>query len=355
LLAQPSALRYDPRPAGRQIAREAVASYYRERKLAVDARDVFLTASTSEAYSCLFKLLADPGDRVVVPRPGYPLFDHLAQFESLGIDSYPLRYDGSWHVDLAPLRRSVTPRTRALVSVNPNNPTGSFLTEEEWEAMAAMAREHSLGLILDEVFSDFNLKGGDPAGLQGDRRTAGVMGVVVTSAAGRQECLNFVLSGFSKVLCLPQMKLGWIVVQGPEPERAQARARLELIADTFLSVNTPVQLAAGDWLRHRRAIRLQVLERLAGNLRSLNAHLEGSACCVLDVQGGWYAVVQVPRTRSEEEWVLTLLEHDHVRVHPGYFFDFESEAYLVLSLLCEPSIFEEGVRRLVRRVEQSGQ
>ncbi|MBI4455481.1 MAG: pyridoxal phosphate-dependent aminotransferase [Acidobacteria bacterium] len=350
-LTDASSLQYHPAPAGLSQARSAVAAYYAEKKQRVNAENIFLAASTSEAYSWLFKLLADPGDRVTVPRPSYPLLDHLAALESVILDRYLLRYDGAWHVDLADLERSITEATRAVVYVNPNNPTGSFLTEPEWARLSEICNRHSLALIIDEVFSDFSLDGS--AGFSRDaihHVSTSHLHTSVQTVAGRHDCLNFVLSGFSKVLCLPQMKLGWIVVQGPEEQRLEACSRLEFIADTFLSVNTPVQTVAATWLGDRRQMQAQVLERISRNLSFLRDQVRNSPCCALNVEGGWYAILQVPQTRTEEEWVLTLLEKDNVQSHPGYFFDFEREAFLIVSLLPEPSVFEPAVQRLVRRV-----
>ncbi|MBI2821088.1 MAG: pyridoxal phosphate-dependent aminotransferase [Acidobacteria bacterium] len=344
-LAGDASLQYRPDPAGLPEARAAVVAYYAERERRASVDSIFLTASTSEGYCWLFKLLADPGERVLVPRPSYPLFDYLAALEAVGVDRYPLRYDGCWHLDLAALERAVIPATRAVVCVSPNNPTGSFLKEAEWERLCGICNRNSLALIIDEVFSDFPLQPPgerDPA----NRR--------VQCAVGRHDCLNFVLNGISKALCLPQIKLGWIVVQGPERVRRQAHQRLELIADTFLSVNTPAQNAVGRWLAASQLLQAQVRKRLGRNLALLRARTDDSPCRVLDVEGGWYAVVQVPQTLSEEEWVLSLLEQDDVLIHPGYFFDFEREAFLVASLLSEPAMFDAAIERLVRRVATGG-
>ena len=311
-------LRYDPSPRGLASAREAVAGYYAARGREISPEQILLTASTSEAYSYLFKLLADPGDEILAPRPSYPLFEFLAALESVRVRQYPLRYDGSWHIDFAAIQ--ITPRTRAIVVVNPNNPTGSFLKSDEWSRLEALG----LPILSDEVFSDYAF----------DR-----------AAAPSHRALIFSMSGLSKIAGLPQMKLGWIAAEGPSHEAALER--LELIADTYLSVSTPVQIALPKLLQASSAMCGQIRERTRANLRHLRAVAQGSALEVLKVEGGWYAVAQVPRTRSEEEWALHLLSDRDVLVQPGFFFDFESEAFLVLSLLTPGDVFEEGVRRIL--------
>jgi hypothetical protein len=330
-LADPAALRYDPDPRGLASAREAVSQYYRTRGVEVSASRILLTASTSEAYSYLFKLLANPGDEVLVPRPSYPLFEFLAGLESVVVGQYPLRYDGMWHVDFEALERTVSERTRAVVVVNPNNPTGSFVKRDEVERLEHFAASRGLAIFSDEVFADYGF--GDDAAR-------------VTTLAGARTALSFSMSGLSKIAGLPQMKLGWIVASGPEHERALDR--LEWIADTFLSVSTPVQLALTRLLDAGQGICAQIRERTAANLASLRARALGSAANVLAVEGGWYAILQVPRTRSEEQWAIELLRDHDVLVQPGFFYDFESEAFWVLSLLTETGVFEEGVKRILR-------
>lgn len=325
-LADPNALRYDPSPRGMAAAREAVSRYYAQHGHDVPVSRILLTASTSEAYGYLFKLLCDPGDEVLAPRPSYPLFEFLAGLEGVTIRQYPLRYDGAWHVDFDALDRAVTPRTRAVVVVNPNNPTGSFLKREEAARLEQFAARNDLAILSDEVFSDYGFEP-DPA------RAA--------TLAGNTRALTFSMSGLSKIAGLPQMKLGWMVASGPEHEAALER--LEWIADTYLSVSTPVQLALPKLLEMPPPIR----ERTAANLSALRGRVEGSAVNVLNVEGGWYAILQVPRTRSEEEWVLGLLRDADVLVQPGFFYDFEMEAFLVVSLLTEPEVFEEGARRVI--------
>ncbi len=334
VLADARSLRYEPSPTGVAEARSAVSSYYAARGASVAVDRVVLTASTSEAYGYVFKLLADPGDEVLVPRPSYPLFEFLARLESVRAVDYPLVYDGSWRIDFAALEAALTPRTRAVVVVNPNNPTGSFLKTGERDRLIALAAARGLAIVSDEVFSDYAFAP-DP-----ER---------VRTMAGIDGALTFSLSGLSKTAGLPQMKLGWIVTSGPEELRTAALARLELIADTYLSAAAPAQYGAARLMAAGGRVREQISARTRRNLDWLRGAVAGSALSVLAVEGGWYATLEVPRTRSEEEWTLELLERDGVLVQPGFFFDFESEAFLVLSLLTAPDVFCEGVGRVVAR------
>ena len=329
-----SMLQYDPQPFGMMSAREAVAEYYGGQ---VAADRIVLTASTSEAYSYLFKLLANPGDEILVPRPSYPLFEFLAKLESVRIVQYPLFYDHGWHVDMAALRSAITQASRAIVVVNPNNPTGSYLKTHELEEMAAIAESRGLAIISDEVFADYALSD-DP------RR--------VTTLAHLERGLVFSLSGLSKTVGLPQMKLGWMVVSGSDGDRRAALERLEFIADSYLSVGAPVQAAVRALLAPRRAIQDQIRTRVASNLDAIRARA-ASELRILDVEGGWYAIVQPPRVETEEGWVLGLLEHENVLVQPGFFYDFDSEPYLVLSLLTDAPAFTEGLGRLLRFVRSA--
>lgn len=319
-LGDPRALSYNPAARGLDSAREAVSRYYGG---AISPSRILLTASTSEAYSQLFKLLADPADEVLVPRPSYPLFEFLAQLDSVQVRQYPLRYDGSWHIDFGALEHAITNRTRAIVVVNPNNPTGSFLKKTELERLESLG----LPLIADEVFSGYGF-GDDP--------------MRVRSLAGDRRVLTFSMSGLSKIAGLPQMKLGWIVASGPAHETALDR--LELIADTYLSVATPVQIALPALLHS--TIGDQIRRRTAANLQLLRSRIAGSAIHMLNLEGGWYATLQVPRIRSEEEWSLHLLEKHDVLVQPGFFFDFETEAFLIVSLLTPPAVFERAIARI---------
>ena len=332
----PRAIDYQPAPAGSLDAREAVAAYYAARGCPVEATRILLTASTSEAYAYLFKLLANAGDNVLAPRPSYPLFDYLANMESLEVRQYPLVYQGGWAIDLEGLGAAITERTRAVVVVHPNNPTGSFVKRAELDALAGLCRERSLALISDEVFSDY-------AFAPDHNRAA--------SLAGVTDCLAFSMSGLSKIAGLPQMKLGWIVVSGPTALRTEAFEKLEWIADTYLSVSTPVQCAAGALLEAGEQVQMQIRERCATHLSVAREALAGSAANILAVEGGWYITVQVPRVRSEEEWSLELLAREDVLVQPGFFYDFPSEAYLVVSLLTAPGIFREGIARLRRQFD----
>ena len=311
-LSSPGALAYDPHPAGLMRAREAVSAYYDG---AVTPDRILLTASTSEAYGFLFKLLADPGDEVLVPRPSYPLFEFLAELESVRVVQYPLVYDHGWMIDFHALLEVVSPRTRAIVVVNPNNPTGSYLKSGEFQQLMQIG----LPVIADEVFIDYSF--GEPY--------------------PRAQC-TFTVSGLSKISGLPQMKLGWVVVS-----ESEAYSRLELIADTYLSVSTPIQCAAPALLDVRHTIQAQIRERTAANLAWLRGRVRGSAFSLLEVEGGWYAALQAPRTRTEEEWVLQALGELDVLIQPGFFYDFDREAFLVLSLLTPEPAFREGTERLL--------
>jgi hypothetical protein len=325
-LADPRALTYQPAAAGLPSARAAVSEYYSGR---IDPGRVLLTASTSEAYAFVFKLLADPGDEVLVPRPSYPLFDFLAALDGVRVVQYPLVYHNGWTIDFDALARSITPRTRAIVLVNPNNPTGSFLKQSELGPLIALASQHRLALISDEVFSDYAIRA--------DAR-------FVRSLVDVTEVPTFCLSGLSKVSGLPQLKLGWIVTG------EQAFERLELIADTYLSVSAPVQLAAPVLLGLRTQLQHQIIARVRANRAFLVSQIGlRSPWRLLETEGGWYAILEAPRIQSEEEWVLSLLASDGVLVQPGFFFDFEREAFLVLSLLTSETIFQEGVRRILAR------
>jgi len=334
LLSQPGNARYEPDPFGMPRAREAVAGYYGERGVGIDPAQVLLTASTSEGYAWLFKLLCDPGDEVLVPAPSYPLFEFLAGLEAVHVAGYPLRYDGEWHLDVAELATRVTPRTRALVVVSPNNPTGSYLKRSERAGLGALCREHDLALVSDEVFADYELVADDTR---------------ATSVLEEPQSLVFALSGLSKVAALPQLKLGWLVVGGPAHLRDAALLRLEIIADSYLSVGTPPQRALAALLARRAPVQRAIRERVRANLEVLRGQQSPQAPWqVLRVEGGWSAVLRIPRSRSEQEWVVGLAEEQGVVVHPGFFFDFPGEGFLALSLIVEPRVFREGTRRLAR-------
>ena len=357
-LAQEGALLYEPAPRGLLRARAAVAGYYAERSLCVDPEHLCLTASTSEAYAYLFKLLCDQGDNVLAPQPSYPLFDFLAALEGVELRHYALEYQHprGWAIDFDSLQQALTPQTRAVLLVNPNNPTGSFVKADEVAELNRLCQQRGLALIVDEVFGDYVLpcstgSGSDPVLPMSSKlesqvatapRTAPLSSLVENDAA-----LTFVLSGFSKILALPQMKLGWIVTNGPAMLRNEAEERLELIADTFLSVGAPVQHAAAQWLQLRAGLQQQITARTAANWQWLAALVAGTPCRLLTLEGGWYATLEVPRHVAEEELILRLLAEDDVLVHPGYFFDFPREGYLVLSLLTPAEVFRVGVQRVL--------
>lgn len=333
-LASPAGLAYAPEPLGLRSAREAVVEDFSRRGLHVAADEVVLTASTSEAYAWLFKLLCDPGDVVLVPRPSYPLFDHLTALESVVARPYRLEWHGTWRMDIDQIARAIDDRTRAVLVVSPNNPTGSWLHRDDLAALETLCAARGVMIVGDEVFADYPL---DPAPWRAD----------VITAPGAVTCS---LGGLSKSVGLPQVKLGWIAFAGPPPSVRPLLQAMELIADTYLSVSTPTQLALPALLREGVAIREQIATRVARNLHALRAAARTSPeVSVLPVEGGWSAVIQVPSYRSEENLVVELLTRDHVLVHPGYFFDFEREAFLVLSLLPEPQVFEPAVRRVLAR------
>ncbi len=329
-----SARQYDPDPRGMLAAREAVCGYYIDQGGHIRAEQIVLTTSTSEGYSWLFRLLCDPGDEVLIAQPSYPLFDLLATMDDVRLVPYPLLYDpgGShgWSLDLHTLRQRITPRTRAVIVVHPNNPTGHFTSAAERAALAAFCREHRLALIVDEVFLDYPQPGHEAAAL--------------SFAEGEQGALTFVLSGLSKIAALPQMKASWIVCLGPADARTEAMRRLEIIADTFLSMNAPVQHALPGWLRGRHAIQRQVRERVQRNLRSLDAALAAQhAITRLASEGGWYATLRTPASVTGEELAIRLLEKAGVAVHPGAFFGFAEQNRIVVSLLPEPEAFAAGI------------
>jgi alanine-synthesizing transaminase len=338
-LATPAALRYEPSPAGLPAAREAVAGWHAGRGRAVDPERLLLTSSTSEAYSWIFKLLCEPGDEILAPQPSYPLFEFLAGLELVRIRGYPLHYQDGWWMDLDRLEATITERTRAVVVVHPNNPTGSFVKRSEAARLIDLCERHRLAIVSDEVFSEYAF-------------TADAVRYPTFCECG--DALAFSLSGLSKIAGLPQMKLGWMAVSGPLALRAQAIERLELIADTYLSVSTPIQHAAEGLLRAGDTVCREILERVKANHADLKTALAAApAAKLLHIEGGWYAVVQVPRVQSEEEWVLGLLDRRGVLVQPGFFYDFPGEAFLVLSLLTEPSIFREGAQRLAAHIDGS--
>ncbi|MFA5256644.1 MAG: pyridoxal phosphate-dependent aminotransferase [Opitutales bacterium] len=326
-------LDYSPDPWGLLSAREEVCRYYAARGAAVDPRRVMLTASTSDAYNYIFRLLCDPGDEVLAPAPSYPLFSFLADVNDVVLRPYALLYDGVWRLDREAFKDSLSGRTKAVVVVGPNNPTGSFMRAADMDFMRSAARERGLAIICDEVFGDYALDAAPDA---------------VRSLAGDSDVLTFVLSGLSKILAMPQMKLAWMLVQGEGTLAEAACRRLEIIADTFLSVNTPVQLAFGAWMEKRELVQRPLMDRLRGNMDALRRMLEGQwGLEALRVEGGWYAVLRMEGVLGEERFCLGLLDECGVAVHPGYFYDFASGAHLVLSLLTPPEAWTEGLSRLV--------
>ena len=336
-LADCRGLTYAPQPFGLTAARQAVAGDYQRRGIVIAPDRVALTASTSEAYSLLFKLLAAPGDEILVPRPSYPLFEHLTALDGVVARPYDLEYNGVWSIDFSSVERALGPRTRAVLVVNPNNPTGSFSSQAELDRLATCCARLDLALIADEVFADYELEPGAAGG--------------AAPVLSRDDVLVFALGGLSKSIGLPQVKLGWIAVSGPDRVVHEALQRLEVICDTYLSVSTPVQLAAADLFDRGRAIRAQITARITANYRQLKAQAADlPACRVLTAAGGWSAIIQVPTFRSEEDLVIDLVSHSGVVAHPGYFFDFPRESFLILSLLPQEPLFADGVGRLLTQV-----
>jgi alanine-synthesizing transaminase len=330
----PAIARYQPSPRGLPAARAAVAGDFARRGVAVDPERIFITASSSESYGLLFKLLADPGQAVLVPEPSYPLFDYLARLEGLEPRPYRLAFDGRWHIDFSTVTMD---GAAALVVVSPNNPTGSYLAESDWDRLGDLAARAGVALIADEVFADFPLA--PPAD------------AVTASAARPGPALAFSLGGLSKACGLPQMKLGWIAASGPDALVRPALANLELVADTYLSAGTPVQVALPRLLQIGAEIRAAILDRLRRNRRALADRLgPDSPCTLLPTEAGWSAILRVPETQSDEEWSLRLLGQAGVLVQPGYFFDLRLGATLVVSLLTAPADFDQGIDCLLATV-----
>jgi aspartate/methionine/tyrosine aminotransferase len=338
-LSDPRGLVYAPQPFGLPDAREAVAADFARRGLVVAADDIALTASTSEAYSLVFKVLCDAGDEVLVPRPSYPLFEHLTRLDLVVAVPYDLEYQAAWTLDLASLERGVTSRTRAILLVNPNNPTGNFTAPNQLEQVVDLAAARNLAIVSDEVFADYAFE---------------PRGATTPSLTERTNALAFTLGGLSKTIGLPQAKLGWIALGGPSAAVREARSRVELACDTYLSVSTSVQTAVSELLRRGATVRRQIQERVRINYAALRSAVGRTPSCeLLHAEGGWYAVVRVPSLVSEENLVLSLLTEDRVLVHPGYFFDFPHETFLVLSLLPPEAVFTDGVARILQRFAHS--
>ena len=341
-LAHPRGLVYEPAPFGLPGARRAVAGEYARRGVSIDPGRIVLAASTSDAYSLLFKLLADGGDEIVVPRPSYPLFDHLTRLDGVTAVPYDLEYHDGWTVDLAGLERALTPRTRAVLIVNPNNPTGSFVKRDELVRLKRICGAAGIAIVADEVFADYELQPG----------AAAAAGPVIDSNPGGTDPLIVSLGGLSKSAGLPQIKLGWMVLGGPDAVVGPALERLEFVCDAYLSVSTPVQAAAAELIARSAPIRAQIQGRTAANYRRLLSQAAAvPACGVLRADGGWYGVLQVPSLEPEEDLVVALVEQAGVLAHPGYFFDFPRESFLIVSLLPPESVFADGVDRVLQHIE----
>ncbi|HET6957641.1 MAG TPA: pyridoxal phosphate-dependent aminotransferase [Vicinamibacterales bacterium] len=336
-LGRSTGLDYKPAPLGSVEARRAIAADYARQGIPVSPDRIVLTASTSDGYSLLFKLLGDAGDEVLVPRPSYPLFDYLTRLDLLVTRYYDLEIDGSWSIDFASVERAITPRTRAVLLVSPNNPTGSFISAADLDRLAAICAARNIAIVADEVFADYELEPG----------AAGRAGRVTR----REDVLSFALGGLSKSVGLPQVKLGWMVVGGSDVLVSAALERLELVCDTYLAVSTPAQLAAAELLERGAIVRSQIRARIASNYQALRAAAAGvPSCCVVPGEGGWYAVLRVPSLEPEEDLVVRLVT-DGVLTHPGYFFDFPRESYLIVSLLPSESEFRDGVMRVLRHFD----
>jgi len=335
-LASPRSMEYDPQPKGLPAARAAVADYYQTGHgiHRLDPERLILTTSTSEGYSFVFRLLCNPGDELLVPKPSYPLFEFLADLQDVKLVPYPLIYDHGWQMDFPSLQKAVTGRTRGVVVVHPNNPTGSFVNQQERESLNRFCCEHEIAVIADEVFLDY----------AHDRAAHETFAV-------NPDVLTFTLSGVSKVSALPQMKVAWIVTSGPAAEVEAGQSRLEVIADTYLSMNAPIQWATPVLLGQRKGVQEQLLNRVLANLKELDRQLVAQkACQRLTAEGGWYAVLRIPVTQTDEEFAVDLLRRKSVLVHPGHFYDFPTDGYLVLSLITQTEDFAEGVHQILEMV-----
>jgi len=330
-LSDADALDYKPDPKGLETARQAVAAYYAARSNEVSIENIFLTISTSEAYSFVFRMLCNPGDELLIPTPSYPLFEFLADIQDVKLVRYPLVYDYHWQIDFHALEQAITSRTRGVIVVHPNNPTGHFCKPEDLTRLNEVCSARQMALIADEVFLDFVLTGAQP------------LSFVTNTGA-----LTFTMSGLSKISGLPQMKTAWLITTGPEHLRKQALARLEVIADTYLSMNAPMQLATPVFLEQRRGFQKQLMTRVRRNLSELDRQLAGQkSCSRLRMEGGWNTVLRVPATRSDEELAIELLATRDVYAHPGHFYDFPSNGYLIVSLITPEPEFAKGIERLL--------
>jgi len=333
-LPNPAALSYEPNLRGMKSARRAVANYYSDRGENVSPEDIFLTTSTSEAYSYIFRTLCDPGDEVLIPSPSYPLFDFLADIQDVSLVRYPLLYDHGWQIDFHALEQAITSRTRGVIVVNPNNPTGHFAKRTEIAKLNFICSARGIAIIADEVFLDFALCGDRPA-----------------SFAANRGAPTFTLSGLSKICGLPQMKAAWVIAGGPEEWKREALARLEVIADTYLSLNAPVQLAIPRFLELRHVFQRQVIERVRRNLAELDRQLNANKTVSrLSVEGGWCAVLRVLATRSDEDLAIDLMTTQGVSVHPGHFYEFPGDGYLIVSLITAEQTFVVGTNRILAAI-----
>ena len=333
-LTNPASLAYDPDPRGLVSARQAVAAYYAARGGDVPADNIILTTSTSEAYSFAFRTLCNPGDEILIPEPSYPLFAFLADIQDVKLARYPLDYDYGWQINFHALQQAITARTRGVIVVHPNNPTGHFTKPHELEKLNEICSTWNLAIIADEVFLDFTLQD-QPA----------------FSFAQNSAALTFTMSGLSKISGLPQMKAAWLITSGPEQLKSRALARLEIIADTYLSMNAPVQWATPALLDQRHPFQKQLITRVRKNLAELDRQLTAQKSCArLVVEAGWYAVLRVPATRSDEELAVALLSQKSIYVHPGHFYDFPSEGFLIVSLITPEEEFAAGVKLLLSTI-----
>lgn len=332
-LSNPAATIYLPEPRGLETARCAIAQYYAELDCDLPVEDILLTTSTSEAYSFIFRLLCNPGDELLIPAPSYPLFDFLADIQDVKLIRYPLFYDHGWGIDFHALERAITSRTRGVIVVHPNNPTGHYTNSLAMKRLNEICFTKNLAVIADEVFLDFSLTQ-----------------ELHPSFAANCEALTFTMSGLSKIAGLPQMKAAWLITSGPEPWKSQACARLDVIADAYLSMNAPIQLALPSFLQQRKGFQEQLIARVRDNLHELDRQIAAqTSCSRLEVEGGWYVVVRVPATRPDEDLTVDLLESSDVYVHPGHFYDFPCDGYLIASLITPKHDFVEGIRRLLAR------
>ena len=330
-LSRPAALRYEPNPKGLLAARQAIAKHHSAFGKKVAAEDIFLTTGTSEAYGFVLRLLCNPGDEILVPEPSYPLLNFLAEIQDVKLLRYPLLYDHGWQIDFHGLEQAITTRSRALVVVNPNNPTGHFVSDADIKRLNEICSARNMAIIADEVFLDFRLAAKQPS-----------------SFAANTESLTFTMNGLSKLCGLPQMKASWYIANGPEALKSEALARMEVIADTYLSMNTPVQLAIPAFLKQRRGFQKQVMKRLRTNLRELDRQLASqNTCSRLEVEGGWNVVLRVPNIHSDENVAIRLLAEKSVFLHPGHFYDFPGDGFMVVSLITPELTFAQGMKQVL--------